>query len=266
VAGLLHFGYLLWGTVVYRPYVYVFFACYLFFSLGHLRARDTLIYTLSAYLIAFACEYSATRNGFPFGAYVYLDGTRTQELWLSNVPFWDSLSFVFLSYFSWVLAMALIPTTASGTKREFRIAVLGGFLMMLLDVVIDPLTLLGDRWFLGKIYYYPNGGSYFGVTLSNFAGWFFVGSSTMLMFQAMARAGLTRPRDWRPFARWKIWGAYGVYAGVLAFQLAVTAWIGQWRLFAASFVVTLAVLVPCFFVLRGTRAVVGVWQTSGVGA
>ena len=52
--------------------------------------------------------------------YVYLDGTRTRELWLSNVPFWDSLSFVFLSYFSWQLAAAL----RAGDELELRVEVL----------------------------------------------------------------------------------------------------------------------------------------------
>ena len=163
------------------------------------------------------------------------------------MPFWDSLSFVFLSYFSWVLAAALLP------GREWwdpRIALLGGLLMMLLDVVIDPLTLLGDRWFLGKIYYYPDGGSYFGVTLSNFIGWFFVGSATLFVFRALAKSGVVKFESWRPFSPWKVWGAYGVYAGVLVFQLAVTAWIGEWRLLAASLLVSSLVLVPAFFVLR----------------
>ena len=31
------------------------------------------------------------------------------------------------------------------------------------------------RWFLGRIFYYPEGGVYFGVPLSNFAGWMIVG-------------------------------------------------------------------------------------------
>ena len=36
-------------------------------------------------------------------------------------------------------------------------------LFMLIDVVIDPVALRGDRWFLGQIYGYPDPGVYFGV-------------------------------------------------------------------------------------------------------
>ncbi len=242
---------LLLGTVIYRPYVYAFFACYLIFAIRQLRLRGTIVYTVLAYLIAFVCEYSATRNGFPFGIYVYLDSTRERELWVSNIPFWDSLSFVFLSYFSWLLASSVrSPTQPSLRAFDPLTAVLGGFLMMMLDVVIDPLTLLGDRWFLGKIYYYPNGGSYFGVTLANFLGWFFVGTATIGAFQILCKKGALGVSGIRPLGSREAWGAFWVYAGVFFFNLGVTAWIREWDLFLASALVITLVLAPSFRILQ----------------
>ena len=217
---------LLWGTVIHRPYVYAFFACYLFSGIYQLGWRRTGAYLVIAYLLALACELNSTRFGFPFGLYTYIDTTRTRELWISNVPFWDSLSFVFLSYYSWNLAGAIL-----GKLSGWRTFLLSGLAMMLLDVVIDPLTLRGDRWFLGKIYYYPGGGSYFGVTLANFAGWFFVGALIPWVCQAFARRPAREPRG--IFA----WSIFGIYAGVFAFNVGITAWIGDWRLFAASLAV-----------------------------
>src|SRR5436305_1753114 len=120
---------LLWGSVVHRPYVYAFFACFLVFSLHEMGWRRTLTFIVSAYAVAYACEYSSTRNGFPFGPYTYFDDTRTRELWLSNVPFWDSLSFVFLSYFSFVMAATLVR----GDRQSRWVPWIGGLLMMLLD-------------------------------------------------------------------------------------------------------------------------------------
>jgi putative membrane protein len=223
---------LLFGTIVYRPYVYIFFLCFLFFSFRFLRGRKTLIFILVSYLIAYFSEFSATRNGFPFGMYVYLDETRTRELWISNVPFWDSLSFVFLSYFSWIVAAAVKnPKDPSRALFQWPTAFLGGFLMMLLDLVIDPLALRGDRWFLGRIYYYPNGGAYFGVTLANFAGWFFVGTVTLLVVQRLFRRSEISDTLWPS-------GTLAVYAGVFFFNLIITAWIGEWPLFMASSLIT----------------------------
>lgn len=237
---------LLWGTVIHRPYVYAFFVCFLFFSFKHLRVKGTLVFLVLAYLVAYGSEFSATRNGFPFGMYVYLDETRVRELWISNIPFWDSLSFVFLSYFSWIVAAsALRPADPDSALSSPKSAFLGGFLMMLLDVVIDPLTLLGDRWFLGKIYYYPYGGSYFGVTLTNFLGWWFVGSAVIFLFQ---RLRMKR----NPLPRFAARGALGVYAGVFLFNLAITAWIREWPLLAASTGITIATLSALLWAHRRT--------------
>jgi putative membrane protein len=129
--------------------------------------------------------------------------------------------------------------------------------MMLLDVVIDPVTLLGDRWFLGRIYYYPDGGAYFGVTLSNFAGWFFVGAVTVLAAQLLwQRRPPAHPE--RSGAESKgqnvleTWLVFGVYSGVFAFNLAVTAWISEWTLFAASAAVAVVTCGACVIALRRT--------------
>lgn len=100
--------------------------------------------------------------------------------------------------------------------------------MMLLDIVIDPLTLLGDRWFLGKMYYYPDGGAYFGVTIANFAGWWFVGAITPWIYQKFVTL---RVRE-APVLFY--WGIFGVYAGVFLFNLGVTFYIGEWKLLAVS--------------------------------
>jgi uncharacterized membrane protein len=173
-----------WGTVVYRPYVYAFLVCYLVFAIYHLGTKKTFLFLAGTYLIAFLSEYSSTRNGFPFGIYTYVEETRTRELWISNVPFWDSLSFVFLSYFSFaVAAAARYPRELARGFSAFETPFIGGALMMLLDIVIDPVALRGDHWFLGRVYFYPNGGPYFGVTISNFIGWFVVGFFSQWIFR-----------------------------------------------------------------------------------
>jgi putative membrane protein len=251
---------LLWGTVVHRPYVYAFFACFLAFALRQLGWRRTATFAVGTWLLAFACEYSSTHNGFPFGPYRYFDGTRGRELWIANVPFWDSLSFVFLSYFSWVLAGALLsPGTAlargewPGLRRPAA-PLLGGLLMMLLDVVIDPVALQGEKWFLGRIYEYPERGFWFGVTAANFAGWFFVGAVSQALFQLALRALPWCRGPWRPVSLRFAWAAYGVYAGVFAFNLAMTVAIRDGALAAVSSAVILATLAPLAWRFRALGA------------
>jgi uncharacterized membrane protein len=225
-------AWLFWGTIAHRPYVYAFFVVFLFFSRHQMGWKKTGLYLLIAYFIALFSELSSTRYGIPFGYYTYIDEMRTRELWISNVPFWDSLSFVFLSYFSWNLAVSVQKSVSASWVTYC----LSGLLMMLLDVVIDPLTLLGDKWFLGKIYYYPGGGTYFGVTLANFFGWFVVGSVTPWLFQSLTKTRLRMPTPL--FNR----GVFAVYTGVLLFNLGITAWIGEWKLLSASLAVALITL------------------------
>jgi uncharacterized membrane protein len=227
------------GMVVLRPYVFVFFAIYLVAAVTRLGARRAALFSVLAYAVAFAAEFSSTRTGVPFGLYHYIDVTRDRELWISNVPFWDSLSFTFLCYLGWRLAVLLdapivverddvqvAETRAIATS--WRVCLAGALLVTLLDVVIDPLTVLGDRWFLGRMYYYPEGGLYFGVPLSNFAGWFLVGATTIRLYQLLeARA------FWRGGERGIRHLRYGalleplLYFGILLFNLSLTFAIGE---------------------------------------
>src|SRR5437016_8311743 len=228
---------LLLGTLVLRPYVFVFLAVYLCAAVTRMGWAKTAAFSAVAWVIAYAAEFSSTRNGFPFGLYVYVDATRGRELWLSNVPFFDSLSFTFLCYLGYALAIFLYAPLVCGRgdfqvadtraiRTSWRVLVTGAFLTTLLVLVIDPLTVRGDRWFLGKIYYYPEGGIHFGVPLSNYAGWFLVALVTLAVFQLLERwtgwpsAGVHRLR-------------YGglleplVYLGIVAFNLTLTFWIGE---------------------------------------
>ena len=95
----------------------------------------------------------------PFGLYHYTGETAGAELFLSNVPFFSPLSFPFLAYASFCLARrALGPGWGGSHAGRFRMVALSGVLMVLLDVVIDPLAVRGERWFLGHLFTYPEGG------------------------------------------------------------------------------------------------------------
>ena len=251
------------GTLVHRPYVFVFLAVYLWIASAHLGWRRTVFLSLLAYAVAFVAEWSSTRNGFPFGFYVYFDEAfRERELFVSNVPFWDSLSFSFLCYFGYTTALTLVaPLEGRGitaTRREspalarsFVVLLISSFFTALVDIAIDPVTLLGDRWFLGRIYEYGQHGHYFGVPLSNFAGWFLVAFVTIGIFQRVdprlgpgGRAADGRPAQ--PHRRLAASAFVGpiVYVGVYAFVIAITFSIGEMTIAYASCFLLLAWSIP----------------------
>jgi putative membrane protein len=212
---------LLIGTFILRPYVFGFMAAFLAAGIRDIGWRRTLLFAGVVWPLAWVAEFSSTRIGVPFGLYHYTETTRGEELFVANVPFMDSLSFTFLAYAAFCLARA-----ALNGRRVSRpaVALIAGGLMMALDVVIDPLAVRGDQWFLGRIFWYPDGGVYFGVPLSNFAGWVIVGAAGVGAYLALVRdAGGYDSR-----------GGVALYYAVVVFNLSVTLWIGEWRLAAVG--------------------------------
>lgn len=235
------FGNLLLGTVLNRPYVFVFFACFLVCAVTKMGWVRTAVFTGLAFAIAFAAEFASTRVGFPFGLYRYIDVTRSDELWISNVPMWNPLSFAFLSYLGFQLAV-LLYSPLEVRRRDvqvldtieirgsLRVLITGAALMTALDVVIDPLTMRGDQWFLGHVYEYPEGGLYFGVPLSTFAGRFLVGALTLAIYQRIERRLLApTPLLRSGHAHLPGAGLYepALYLAVALFNLSLTLWIGE---------------------------------------
>lgn len=219
------------STVLLRPYVFLFLALYLWAASAAIGWRRMALFTAIAWTVAFAAEYSSTRNGIPFGFYSYIPATKRGELWISNVPFMDSLSFTFLAYVSFTLAQWLtLPSGPSerevvAVRRSWRVLWLGASLFMLIDVVIDPLALRGDRWFLGKIYEYPEPGIYFGVPLTNFLGWGVVGVIVIALFQHVDRL-LPEDASSGTSVRPILFGSM-LYYLILVFNLSMTFAIGE---------------------------------------
>src|SRR5262249_32412733 len=93
-----------WSSVVLRPYVFGFLALYLTAATAIWGGRRAAAFTVWAGGVAFVAEWSSTRTGFPFGLYHYTGVTAGRQLYVSNVPFFDPLSFTFLAYASLGLA------------------------------------------------------------------------------------------------------------------------------------------------------------------
>ena len=110
---------LLISTILLRPYVFVLLGFYLIAGGFQLGLKRIAAFTILAYIIAFISEYTSTRIGIPYGLYHYTGETHGKELFISNVPFMDSLSYSFLGYFSYSLALLMVtPVTRKGWKFE----------------------------------------------------------------------------------------------------------------------------------------------------
>ncbi|MEZ4704763.1 MAG: carotenoid biosynthesis protein [Bdellovibrionota bacterium] len=254
---------LLWKTLCLRPYVFVFLAVFLVAGITTMGWIRTLSFWAITWMVAFLCELSSTRNGFPFGLYHYNGSTVGQELYLWNVPFMDSLSFSFLTFASYSCALFFVsPLYKAGWRSQYldffslrwskRVLWLSTLFMVMVDVVIDPVALRGDQWFLGSIYHYEYHGYYFGVPLSNALGWAFVGFVGLWIYQWVEKKFLNQTFVDRGFWNLPLKKFYGLglYGGVLGFMYGVSWWISEKALLISGvfiFLIPVALVINRFF-------------------
>ncbi len=255
------------GTVLLRPYVFVFFAVYLIGCSMHLGLKRALLFGLAGYLITWISEFSSIHNGIPYGLYHYIEQTKNKEIWVLGVPLMDSMSYVFLAYASYSMALLAISPVVSvrgmpyllETKKlrgSLSARLLGALFMVYLDIIIDPVALRGGRWFLGQIYGYPSGGVYFGVPVSNFIGWLFVGFLLIWALQEIdAFLDERGVRDYHGHRYpWRYEVGPALYGGVLVFNLCVTFSIGEYTLGWVGIFIVLLPAAILYSVIR-SRAV-----------
>ncbi|MBS0497950.1 MAG: carotenoid biosynthesis protein [Proteobacteria bacterium] len=253
-------------TLVMRPYVFSFFAAFLLACVPHVGWRKTLIFAVAGYIIAFTSEKLSITTGFPYGWYYYIDDTSQRELWVWGVPFFDSLSYVFLTYCSYTTALFILsPLAIKGAdlitletraiRQSWAALVLGAFLQTFLDIIIDPVALQGNRWFLGQIYGYYEDGLHFGVPVSNYAGWLLTSFVLVAAFQRIDRKrDDTAPRGVFAMPFRSLLGPV-LYLSVLIFNWIVTVWIGEYLIALTGLLIfTLPiVMVTVLAVLRVNR-------------
>lgn len=231
---------LIW-SLVHRPYVTIFMFFFLILSWIEQGWTRTMTWILTSYLIALLAEWGSINYGFPFGEYSYHYEALKNDLLVLGVPFFDTISFSFLSYVSFSFAeFFLSPLKRQGfdlqklaspeVRHSNTILFLGAFLMMAVDWIVDPIANLGRFWFLGDIYHYPEPGIHFGVTFANYCGWFIVALLTILInrftdqkIEQWEQKKGTEPK--LPRLPGKGWFAPCFWLGIVFFQLGVTYWV-----------------------------------------
>ena len=248
---------LFFKTIVLRPYVFIFLAAFLFSAIKLIGWPRTWRFWLISWATAFVCEFSSTRTGIPFGWYFYNGSTIGQELYFFDVPFMDSISFSFLLFAAYCVALGLLlpfdvtlkndrsplkPLRFDVTVRtNWAISGLTALLFAFIDMVIDPVALRGDRWFLGKIYDYPDPGWHFGVPFANYVGWAVVGLISLALYVPLDQR-LAAPTI-SPSMTQRLLLGIGLYYGVLVFNLGMTFWIGETFMGISGLLMHLPVLI-----------------------
>jgi putative membrane protein len=116
-----------------------------------------------------------------------------------DLPILLVLAYLGIGYSAWVLSVLILgaPSKPLAGVKLIAIPLLAGFIMTAWDLSMDPIWATLDRAWIWR-----GGGSYFGVPLSNFLGWYF---TAFLFYQAFAlylRASPV-PHPPSPLAFWR---------------------------------------------------------------
>jgi carotene biosynthesis associated membrane protein len=128
-------------------------------------------------------ELIGTTTGLPFGPYQYTDWLGPKLL--DHVPYFIPLSWFAMSIISLDLARRVT------TRRYERIAVAAVF-MVLWDVSLDPAMSSAFPFWI-----YPEGGFFYGMPASNWAGWLVVSVVIVWGYEAIG-GGLRTGSRWAP--------------------------------------------------------------------
>ncbi|HEX3840640.1 MAG TPA: carotenoid biosynthesis protein [Acidimicrobiales bacterium] len=161
----------IWGTLVGRWYVTVFGATFLWRASRYLGWRKTILYGLAAVGIGALAENCSVHFGFPYTGYNFNPALRAKEIFIGDVPLMVPLSYTFLGYFGFTAGRLLTSgpwqTRARRPWHEYLVALV---LTVWALWIMDPVSRLGPRWFLGPVFHYRGPGFWFGLPLGSQAG------------------------------------------------------------------------------------------------
>jgi uncharacterized membrane protein len=154
--------------------------------LGWKRATAFLVISFSVSLLF---ESLGVATGYVYGPYHYTETLGPKFLGL--VPFLIPLAWFMMMYPSLVIADRLLPALTdwkSAWLRRLAVAALGGAIMTAWDLSLDPLMVASNHWV------WEVKGSYFGVPLQNYWGWWLTAFVVFWMYQeADRRLEVSRP-------------------------------------------------------------------------
>ncbi len=129
--------------------------------------KNMIIWFIITWIVSNFFEGFSVAFGFPFGNYHYnIVGFRIWDVPISIMP-----TYFGIAYTSWIVAQAAIGHFSSEIKGmyKFIVPISSALVMTMYDLVQDPIaSTIQGQWI------WEEGGAYFGVPITNFAGWVFV--------------------------------------------------------------------------------------------
>jgi len=176
------------------------------------RLRGIFVFATLCLGVGTLFESVSLRTGFPFGHYWF---TNLMGPKFFDLPILLALAYVGMGYLSWVLGLVILECQnepLSGTKVVL-LPLVASFVMTAWDLSMDPVWADIDHAWVWR-----DGGSYYGVPISNFIGWIL---TTYVFYQLFALYVRNRVSIPSPTGHWRL--AILFYAASAAGNLLVTA-------------------------------------------
>jgi len=161
----------IYGTFIERWYVTLLGIIFVWRAMRHMAWRKTLNYAVLAVGVGAAFENASVHFGVPYTHYSFNAALRGKEIFVGSVPLMVPLSYAFMGYLGFAAGRLL----ASGPWRTrgrvlWHEYVLGVMLSVWAVWIMDPVSRLGQRWFLGRVFHYDGPGFWFGLPLASQLG------------------------------------------------------------------------------------------------
>jgi uncharacterized membrane protein len=170
------------------------------FALLHAGPREgwgrALCLLALVFIVSLLFESVGVATGWIYGPYHYTDQLGSKFLGL--VPYLIPVAWFMMCYHSFVIADRLVPSEGSPFRagrmqRILAVAALGGLVMTAWDLIMDPIMMAGGNWV------WDAKGTYFGIPLQNFWGWWLTVFTTFALYQWLFRKVVKPPEtrfDW----------------------------------------------------------------------
>nr|MDQ3294597.1 carotenoid biosynthesis protein [Actinomycetota bacterium] len=159
------------GTLVGRWYVTVFGIVFLVCATRQLGWRRTLAYLAVAVTVGGLAENGSVHLGIPYTRYSFNEALRGEELFLGDVPLMVPMSYAFMAYFAFaggrLLASGPFRTRALRPWHEWLVALMLGVWAIW---ILDPMSRLGQHFYLGELFEYAGPGFWFGLPTGSQVG------------------------------------------------------------------------------------------------
>ena len=149
-----------------------------------LGSKNILIFMAMSSIVGIFIELIGTRTEWIFGQYRYSEDYGPKLF--RRVPVFVPLMWCVLTYMGyWVARLFLAPQAGQSIARQGIFIISAAFIVTLWDIVADPMVVHegGRNW-----WYWEKRGKFYGVPVTNFAGWFVAAALIYILLSISAIA------------------------------------------------------------------------------